>query len=217
MPGPGVLTEEKEKEQKGITVDRIASFSDAVMAVAITLLILSIDVPVVPKDLADVKLGGELWALWPKFGAFLISFAIIGFFWAFHHRLFTYIKRYTPLLLWVNLFFLMCIVFIPFASDLFSEYSFTAAGTVFYAVSWAIPSLLLSFMWWYAYSGNRLVSSDFNVEGGKHASAAFMFTGCVFLASVPIALINVNAAQYFWLVLPPGHIILGRFFSKRGG
>lgn len=199
-----------------IGVDRIAAFSDAVFAVAITLLVLNIDVPQVSRQLVDVKLPAEVWALWPKFAAFAMSFIIIGFFWIFHHMLFRVIRRYTTLFLWMNLMLLMCIVFIPFTAALFSEYSSTEIATMFYACNWAVISLILALMWWYATKGRRLVDEDYKAKAGSHATCAFLNTGFIFLLSMPIALVNVGAAQYFWLILIPTHLMLGRYFKKRG-
>ena len=208
--------ESSEVDEKSIGVDRIAAFSDAVFAVAITLLVLNIDVPQVPTSLVSEKLPSEIWALWPKFAAFIVSFLIIGVFWVFHHMLFRKIRRHTGLFLWMNLMLLMCIVFIPFSAALFSEYPSTEIGTMFYAASWAVPSFILALMWWYATSENRLVDPDYNVMAGRHASLAFLNTGLIFLVSMPMAIINVSAAQYFWLLLIPTQFLLGRHFGKRG-
>jgi len=203
-------------DDKSIGVDRIAAFSDGVFAVAITLLVLNIDVPQVSKQLVDVKLSSEVWALWPKFGAFAISFVIIGLFWIFHHMMFRVIKQYTPLFLWMNLLLLMCIVFIPFSAALFSEYPSTEIATMFYAGSWAVPSLILALMWWYAIKDRRLVDKDYNIMDGRHAICAFLTTGLIFLLSMPIALINVVAAQYFWLLIIPTQFLQRRYFRKKG-
>ncbi len=203
-------------DDKSIGVDRIAAFSDAVFAVAITLLVLNIDVPQVSQQLADVKLPAEVWALLPKFAAFALSFVIIGFFWIFHHMLFRVIRRYTTLFLWMNLMLLMCIVFVPFTAALFSEYPSTEVATMFYACNWAVLSLILALMWWYATTDRRLVDEDYRAMSGLHATCAFLNTGFIFLLSMPIALINVSAAQYFWVMLFPTHFLLGRYFSKRG-
>ena len=209
-------TQETAADYTSIGVDRIAAFSDGVFAVAITLLVLNIDVPQVSRQLVDVKLPAEVWALWPKFGAFAISFVMIGFFWIFHHMMFRVIRRHTPLFMWMNLMLLMCIVFIPFSAALFSEYPSTEIATMFYSGSWAVPSLVLALMWWYAIRDRRLVDKDYDTMAGRHAIYAFLNTGLIFLLSMPIALINVSAAQYFWLLLIPTQFLQGRYFGKRG-
>ena len=76
---------------------RLEAFSDGVFAVAITLLVLNLHIP--SASLADSDLGGQIFAQWPTFAAFVTSFATIGIMWINHHRLFTRIKRVdTPLM-----------------------------------------------------------------------------------------------------------------------
>ena len=76
-------------------LERIVFFSDAVFAIAITLLVLDIRVPSIPQDLAASELPQALAALWPKFLSYIISFVVIGLYcWQVHHRTFRYITGY---------------------------------------------------------------------------------------------------------------------------
>lgn len=102
---------------------RLESFSDAVFAVAITLLVLSIDLP--PEKVSDARLWSEIVRLWPDFFAYMLSFVIVGSFWVAHHRFFSILKKHDTALVWLNLLFLMLIVFIPFPTQLLSEYGET--------------------------------------------------------------------------------------------
>jgi TMEM175 potassium channel family protein len=79
-------------------VERVAFFSDAVFAIAITLLVIEIAVP--DGDLTGPQLTGELGRLAPKFFSFGLSFWVIGRFWISHHLTFQHLKRWNlPLLL----------------------------------------------------------------------------------------------------------------------
>jgi uncharacterized membrane protein len=126
-------------------IDRTNGFSDAVFAVAITLLILTITVPVV-SDIS--QLPSELEALWPKFVGFVISFAIIGAFWLSHHVIFACLSRLKPGLIWLNLLFLMFIVLLPFTTDLMSEYGESLVAMAFYDLNMAAASLSLCLLWY---------------------------------------------------------------------
>ncbi|QJU55802.1 TMEM175 family protein [Herbiconiux sp. KACC 21604] len=99
--------------------DRLVNFSDAVVAIAITLLIL----PLVDlaADLKDTTVLDMLESNWPQFLVFIISFAVIGRFWINHHRLYENVIDYSPALLWVNLLWLLTIVFLPFPTELISS------------------------------------------------------------------------------------------------
>src|SRR5512137_1560994 len=89
-------------------LERIFLFTDAVMAIAITLLVLDLRVPEGPAGL-----GRALIALWPSYLSYLLSFVIIGNYWLSHHRLFRAIGRYDDRLVWLSLLFLFFIALLP--------------------------------------------------------------------------------------------------------
>ena len=109
--------------KKEFQLERLILFSDAVFAIAITLLVIEIKVPELHEEFTDRALALELAHLIPKFLGFFLSFIIIGLYWTIHHRQFGYVTSYDRRLLWLNLFFLMAIVLMPFSSGLYGEYS----------------------------------------------------------------------------------------------
>lgn len=110
--------------KKEFQVERLVLFSDAVFAIAITLLIIDIKVPEL-KDVSSTEhnfLNGML-SLIPKFLGFFFSFFIIGLYWSIHHKMFGYVINYNGKLIWLNLLFLFSIVLMPFSTAVYSEYS----------------------------------------------------------------------------------------------
>ena len=104
--------------QEGDT-GRIEAFSDAVFAIAITLLIIEIGVPHVGEE---GTLFESLVHLWPSYLGYATSFLVIGTVWANHHNRFRLIPRSDHILLFLNILFLMCVAFIPFPTALLAEY-----------------------------------------------------------------------------------------------
>src|SRR6266487_2888595 len=103
----------------GLNTNRIEAFSDGVFAVAITLLVLNLQVP----QLASAnELVPKLSELWPKLLSYALSFVIVGIYWVAHHNTFHYIKQSDRNLLWLNILLLMCIVFLPFPTALLGQY-----------------------------------------------------------------------------------------------
>src|SRR6266550_8626645 len=101
--------------KKEFQLERMILFSDAVFAIAITLLVIEIKVPQIDRHVAtDALLLNALDELIPKFIGFFISFFIIGLYWTIHHRMFGYVIDYTRKLLWLNLIFLLAVVLMPF-------------------------------------------------------------------------------------------------------
>jgi uncharacterized membrane protein len=109
--------------KKEFQIERMILFSDAVFAIAITLMAIEIKVPVIEHEVTDAALLKALGHLIAKFAGFLISFFIIGLYWTVHHRMFSFVENYNGRLLWLNLFFLLSIVLMPFSSGLYGEYA----------------------------------------------------------------------------------------------
>jgi len=111
-------------KKKEFQVERLAFFSDAVFAIAITLLIIEIKVPDLHGHSVSEHSFLEAFSLLvPKLMGFILSFFIIGLYWSLHHRLFGYVINYNGKLIWLNLLFLFSIVLMPFSSAVYSEYS----------------------------------------------------------------------------------------------
>jgi len=136
------------------------SFSDAVIAIAITLLALDLEVPQIPESLAAAELPSALLELWPELYSFLLSFWIIGFYWLAHHRLFQHVRAYDRGMLLINLLFLMWIVLMPFSSSLIGEYEHQQLPVIIYAVHNIFTSLSLTWLWRHASKDDRLVETS---------------------------------------------------------
>jgi len=95
-----LLTEERKRFQ----VDRLILFSDAVFAIAITLLIIEIHPPSLEGlPATNAMFAEKMGDLIPEFVGFFMSFALIGLYWSKHHSVFGYITDYTPKLIFLNL------------------------------------------------------------------------------------------------------------------
>ena len=189
-------------EWSGLSLGRIMSFSDGVFAVAITLLVLSIKVPFVPQSVADQKLPHEIVKLIPIIEAYIISFLIIGLFWVGHHQVFSRFRRHDRGLMWINLVFLMTIVFIPFPTSLISEYPSSRAAFIFYACSLALAGIMITALSWYGMHYNRLVDVV-DSKFYRRFSFGYLDMAAIFLLSIPFSYLNVRFAKYFWLLIIP--------------
>jgi uncharacterized membrane protein len=98
---------------------RLEAFSDGVIAVAITLLVLNITVP---DPAAAGSLAHKLGVLWPNYAAYVISFLTIGIIWINHHAMISRLRVADHTILILNLLLLMSIAAIPFATDLMATY-----------------------------------------------------------------------------------------------
>jgi uncharacterized membrane protein len=125
-------------------LERLMFFSDAVFAIAITLLIIEIKVPHLPRGTSNLEWGGALAQLIPNFVAFLISFFVIGRFWMTHHTAFGFARHFDKRLNWPNLHLLAMIAFMPFATALVAEHFGELVPTLFYNLTLIVTAILSS-------------------------------------------------------------------------
>jgi uncharacterized membrane protein len=102
-----------------MTKSRLETFSDGVIAIVITLLVLEIHVPEVGEG---ESLADALWDQWPSYAAYLVSFITIGVMWLNHHRMFDQVVRVDGVLLLLNLYLLLWMAIIPFPTSVVALY-----------------------------------------------------------------------------------------------
>ena len=138
-------------------LERIILFSDAVFAIAITLLVLEIKVPHISDDTKNSLLN-ILIGMTPKFIGFFISFFVIGQYWIVHHKLFGFVDNYNGGLLWLNLIFLLSIVLMPFSTALYSENIKSTLSFVIYCSNIFSSGILAFTLWRFIGSEKRNLS-----------------------------------------------------------
>lgn len=183
-----------------VGLERLIFFSDAVFAIAITLLALEIRLPAVEGELTDGQLLDSLLGLWRGYLAYVISFLVIGTFWISHHRKFRSIRRYDARLLRINLLLLMVVAFIPFPTSVISEYG-NRTATIFYALTIAAAGVLFALMWWYALRAPRMLDPALDARQRRRGFVDPLVTAGIFLISCAIAFIDADLAKWSWLLL----------------
>jgi len=143
-------------------LDRILFFSDAVMAIAITLLVIDLRLPEKAHGLAAARLGPALLELWPNYLGYVLSFFIIGHYWLSHHRLFRPIRRYDDRLAWLNLLFLFFTALLPFSTRLIGLYPGHRTAVLVYSLNILPLGLSSYYLTQHAYAGDRLIDPSFD-------------------------------------------------------
>lgn len=153
--------------KKDFQVERVVLFSDAVFAIAITLLIIEIKVPEIHSDsITEHSFLQGLLSLLPKFLGFVLSFFIIGLYWFIHHKMFGHVINYTNKLIWLNMVFLFSIVLMPFTTAVYSEYStpkliMLLSPYSVYVFNICLTGFLNFFLWSYIGNPKNEVTEDF--------------------------------------------------------
>ena len=177
--------------------ERMILFSDAVIAITITLLVLELRLPEPAAELSDAQLWSGIVNTMPSLFAYALSFVVIGTFWIGHRRAFGHIKRSDGVLTWINLLFLMTLGLMPFFTGVLAENDGTV-GTSLYAALVAITSLLLGSVTVYA---ERAGLTDATAK--RRPLWAGYINALVFGLSIPIAFFDADLAKYCWILLVP--------------
>lgn len=194
-------------------LDRIVFFSDAVMAIAITLLVVDLRIPEMAREAAAAKLGPALLKLWPNYLGYLLSFFIIGNYWLSHHRLFRPIRRYDDRLSWLNLLFLFFTALLPFSTRIIGLYPGNRTAVLVYSLN-ILPLGISSYlMTRHAYSGSRLVEAFSDpAEIRRHLDFARRGT-VVFFACLVVSVVFPVAFFPIWFLGFLGRSIGRRFWK----
>jgi uncharacterized membrane protein len=190
--------------KKEFQVERVVFFSDAVFAIAITLLIIEIKVPVLEGlSISEHSFLEAFSLLIPKLTGFVLSFFIIGLYWAQHHRMFGYVINYNGKLIWLNLLFLFSIVLMPFSSAVYSEYSMPEyiqliSPYFVYVANISLTGFANFLLWRFIGNPNNKLTEDLpKGDFLRKAKIRSLLLPSIFILSLLIS----------WLVSP----VLGRF------
>ncbi|MET8760053.1 TMEM175 family protein [Lentzea sp. NPDC004782] len=179
-------------------LERLTFFSDAVIAIAMTLLALELPVPEGEND-------GELWQsflhLLPRqYLTFVLGFVVIAMFWHSHHRFFQHVTALAPGLVRANTVFLFTVVTLPFATRVLGERGESTFGTVFYALAvTAVGLSLLALLWLVRKHG--VVHSDADPEWPGRMARGILVPVSAFVISIPVAFVDNEIVRYSWVPL----------------
>lgn len=180
---------------------RLEAFSDGVFAIAITLLILEIKVPV---ETEGVLLTDQLLALWPSYLAFLTSFATIGIMWINHHGLFRHMQSADHWLMVINLLLLLGVTFVPFPTALLAEHitkSDANIAAMFYSGTFVYIALTFNLLHAYASRAKLLESAQVAPEYNRNLTLIYSATLGLYVIGFVVSYFNALIGFGIMIVL----------------
>ncbi|WP_345762604.1 TMEM175 family protein [Diaminobutyricibacter sp. McL0608] len=179
-------------------LDRLVNFSDAAVAIAITLLVL----PLVDIAAQISKTHPTVWGLflahWPTFLAFAVSFVVIARFWVVHHRVFEFVRDYNPTLVRLNFLWLASIVFLPFATNVLALASGTNPGVNALYIGTLIVTSASMLLIEFVLTRNPGLLRE-GVDGGLRLTSSAVATA-LFVVALVLAVL-VPKVGMLWLLL----------------
>jgi len=186
------------------SMQRVEAFSDGVFAIAITLLVIEIKVPS-HSELEHASLTQLLLKSWPKYAAYVFSFFTIGIFWANHHHWLKLFRKSDHVFILLNVFFLMCISFLPFPTAVLGDYITNPeqkqTAVTFYTIGIFLPAIGWLIMWLYASHKKRLLNERLSPAYVRYLTRLYLISNSAYFGAIIISLINPNAAIIVTIIL----------------
>jgi uncharacterized membrane protein len=138
-----------QKHELKVPTDRIETLTDGIFAIAMTLLVLSIEVPTLPAPVTPAVFSAYVTSILPQIFIYVIGFILLAVFWMNHHIFFV-IERTNTTLLWINILWLMSIALVPFSTAIVGRYGQFQLAQLIFDVNMLIIGLLWYANWSYA-------------------------------------------------------------------
>jgi uncharacterized membrane protein len=185
---------------------RLEAFSDGVFAIAITLLVLNLHVPL-EGELSSGDLFAALGPQWPTYLAYVASFVFILVMWINHHQLFQLIGRANHPLMLFNGLLLMLIAAVPFTTALLAEYMRSSSklnqreAVLVYNGLYIVIAIIYNVLWRYAAHERRLLDEAAHPAQVKRITDAYRLGPLSYIAALLLALVNIPASLLLNLLL----------------
>ena len=211
------------ENRKQFQLERLILFSDAVFAIAITLLVIEIKLPeinLIEGTSFEKSLIIALKEKHSELSGFMLSFIVIGQFWSSHHRMFGYVENFDTGLIWRNLLMLFWIVLVPFSSALNAKYGGDDFVWELYSFNMFMIDISMFFIWRYIGNPKRNLSQlAFDPRLRKMSitrslSIAFIFLSGLLLCLPGIFILSWIARFIYLLIFPAMWIISKRYAIK---
>jgi uncharacterized membrane protein len=190
--------------------DRLNTLADGVFAIAMTVLVLQLGVPVAT---GDDRLGDLLLGLWPDLLMYALSFLVLGVFWLVHHMIFRVIVGSDSTLVWLNIVFLMFAALIPFATALIGEHGAETGTALFYGGNMLALFFIGWAMWIYGTSDRANLSSELDRGVVRGARTMGLIYFAVFAVPLGLAFVSPVVSMVIYgliVVVFIGFTLIGR-------
>jgi uncharacterized membrane protein len=184
-------------------IDRLLALTDGVVAIALTLLVLQLQVPVTHALKHHPDSAKALWHALnvdgAEFTSYLVSFLVIAQFWLVHHRILRSMRGHSEALAWRNFFFLLSLTLMPFTSDLLGRYGDNPLAITLFAVNLVAISLSTQWIYLYAARHDLLIDARRSAHEELTARVRAVLTLCVVAVALLLAWTRPHLAKYVWI------------------
>lgn len=199
------------KDETVFPKERLAALCDGIFAITMTLMILDLKAPGnIPKNLAAEELPGAIYDLLPSIEAYVISFFILGIFWARHQLQFKFFESVDRVIIILNILFLLLIGFVPFTVGLKKDYPMVQFPFILYVSNLTFISLILSIQWEYALKKKFIIKDELDSMLRKRFYYMAVIPVIIFAAAFIISFFHVRLAFLMIYLFPIFYILSKR-------
>ncbi len=178
---------------------RVEALTDGIFAIAMTLLVLELKIPELPKSTGNAELLHKIGEQAPVFLSFLISFLYCGLLWIWHHFAMHFIRQMQLVLVWLNLLFLMSISVMPFSCGLLGHFLRNRAADEIYFGNLFVAAALLLAQWLVAKKKKLVVEDD--PQASRLMGQRLMFFPVAMAGGMIATIFNAGAGPYAFIVV----------------
>ena len=186
----------------GLTLDRLKNFTDGVLAIVITLLVLGINIPE-GHNFSEQGLAPFLWRLKEDVIMYAASFWLIAAYWVQHHAVFQYLRYCNRTLMWLNILFLFPITLIPFLTKLKVVYRTDEQVVIPFGAAFMASGLILLGIWRYVISHPELLEPpDLDPSVVRSMTRRILMGPVISVAAVCLSFLDIDLGTIAFCTIP---------------
>ena|GEM_PF-154056 len=197
--------------------NRLEAFSDGVLAIIITILVLELDMPKLPEVAEGSEYLFALPKLMPQVISYLVSFLVVAIFWVNHHSFFNRLANTNHTLIWLNVHFLFWVSLIPFPTGHMGEHPFSEMANVMIASVFFMGSLSFKIMSSYSMFRGSICQDSLKIEEKKRIARIEWMGPIIYAVAIGSAFIDTRISIVMMIVAPLVYFIPARELKKIKG
>ena len=196
------MVTQSRKQPLGFSVERLNGFTDGVLAIVITILVLGIDIPEDHK-FSEQALSSYLVRIGRDVIEYAASFLLIGTYWVQHHAIFHFLRYSNRTLIWLNILFMFPLTLAPFLTELKATYRTNLFLVPLFASAFIISSLILLVIWRYIVNHPEVMNrSTLNRSVVRSMQQRILIGPFVNLVAVGLSFLNIDLGTIVFCTMP---------------
>jgi uncharacterized membrane protein len=205
------MNSDNEKPGLYFPTNRLETLTDGLFAIAMTILVVTIEIPMGPIHTSQLFLQttGEIL---PKYVVYFLSFLILAGFWINHHILFL-IKKANMTLIWINVFWLMFIALVPLSTSLIAQFPQYQLSQLIFDINILVVGLFAYMIWKYSVDHHLILEKVKPYD--PYIKRITLFTPAIVILSMLISFINLKWSLLILFMIPVLFVVALKVWSLR--